>query len=215
MLSPYMTFPFTDALRAAVQRGVRAIVVSPAENNRGFLATYMRAEATQPATCSSSVGVKRAEIVLLLLLSFMWESAEHYLETQASPGVVAWFCGVEHWSNRLICDHLCVLLGYWLWTKWPGMSLCTRLVSFAWLAVHVLVLPNSMALHLYLPAIPGFFGDKTAGAFDVWSFEHVLAGVNAGIVVRWMTTFDSAGGGRQLGQLRSSRREYGRNLRAG
>ncbi|MEO5511756.1 MAG: phospholipase D-like domain-containing protein [Longimicrobiales bacterium] len=47
VLSPYMTFPFTDALRAAVQRGVRVVVVSPAENNRGFLTTYMRAEATR------------------------------------------------------------------------------------------------------------------------------------------------------------------------
>lgn len=46
VISPYMTFPFTDALQAAVARGVRVTVVTPANNNRGFLHTYMLAEAS-------------------------------------------------------------------------------------------------------------------------------------------------------------------------
>ncbi len=47
VVSPYMTFPFTDALRHAVRRGVRVTVIVPAANNRGFLTAYMRAEAVR------------------------------------------------------------------------------------------------------------------------------------------------------------------------
>jgi cardiolipin synthase A/B len=45
VMSPYMTFPFTVALRRAIERGVHVTVLTPVENNRGFLRTYMRAEA--------------------------------------------------------------------------------------------------------------------------------------------------------------------------
>jgi cardiolipin synthase len=37
----YITFPFTDALRAAAARGVRITVITPAVNNRGFMREYM------------------------------------------------------------------------------------------------------------------------------------------------------------------------------
>ncbi|MGD8279186.1 MAG: phospholipase D-like domain-containing protein, partial [Gemmatimonadota bacterium] len=37
----YITFPFTDALRAAVGRGVRVTVITPGVNNRGFMREYM------------------------------------------------------------------------------------------------------------------------------------------------------------------------------
>jgi len=37
----YITFPFTNALRAASRRGVRVTVITPAANNRGFMREYM------------------------------------------------------------------------------------------------------------------------------------------------------------------------------
>lgn len=37
----YITFPFTDALRAAARRGVKVTVITPAVNNRGFMREYM------------------------------------------------------------------------------------------------------------------------------------------------------------------------------
>lgn len=37
----YITFPFTDALRAASRRGVRVTVLTPSVNNRGFMREYM------------------------------------------------------------------------------------------------------------------------------------------------------------------------------
>ena len=37
----YITFPFTDALRAAARRGVGVTVITPEVNNRGFMREYM------------------------------------------------------------------------------------------------------------------------------------------------------------------------------
>lgn len=47
VISPYMTFPFTDALRAAKKRGVKVTLLTAADNNRGFLNVYLCAEAAR------------------------------------------------------------------------------------------------------------------------------------------------------------------------
>lgn len=44
VISPYLTFPFCDALRIAAARGTHVRILSPATNNRGFLRRYMQWE---------------------------------------------------------------------------------------------------------------------------------------------------------------------------
>ena len=41
VFSPYLTFPFTDALARARRRGVRVVVVTPARNNKPLLHDYI------------------------------------------------------------------------------------------------------------------------------------------------------------------------------
>lgn len=43
--SPYITFPFTQALGEAVAAGARVTIVAPAANNRGFIGRYIVEEA--------------------------------------------------------------------------------------------------------------------------------------------------------------------------
>jgi hypothetical protein len=81
-------------------------------------------------------------------------------------------------------DHLCVLAGYWVFTRRPALMWWMRGMSAAWLLTHVFALPDSMFLHSFLPSLPGVFGDKQHSPLDVWSIEHVLAGVSAGALVR-------------------------------
>lgn len=45
VISPYLGPPFTDHLSAAARRGVRVRVVTPRENNKGYLQRYLLAEA--------------------------------------------------------------------------------------------------------------------------------------------------------------------------
>jgi cardiolipin synthase len=44
IVSPYLTFPFCGVLRSAVERGVRVRILTPQNNNRGFLWRYVSFE---------------------------------------------------------------------------------------------------------------------------------------------------------------------------
>ena len=83
----------------------------------------------------------------ILMLSFLWEVIEHYLETGLwGSKVQFWFHGVEHWSNRLVGDSLAVMIGAYLYFKWPKILWPLKVVSAVWLIVHVFIFPHSMYL---------------------------------------------------------------------
>lgn len=87
----------------------------------------------------------------ILMLCFLWEMLEHYLETGLfGKNVEFWFHGVEHWSNRLLGDSLAVLIGAYLYFKWPKILWPLKAVSIAWLTVHILWFPHSMYLQQFL-----------------------------------------------------------------
>lgn len=87
----------------------------------------------------------------VLTLSFLWEVFEHYLEAGdiGNKKVEYWFQGVEHWSNRMIGDSLAVLLGAYLYFKWPKILWPLKTVSIVWLLVHIFVFPHSMYLQQF------------------------------------------------------------------
>ncbi len=87
-------------------------------------------------------------IATVLLLAFCWETAEHYMELGLIGLAVAdWFAGVEIWGNRMITDPLMVFLGYKVAYHRPHFVWPARVLSAAWLVVHVMVFPHSMYLH--------------------------------------------------------------------
>lgn len=92
---------------------------------------------------------KRFYYVMLLLVAYMWEAIEFYLEAGYThiESVTYWLHGVEFWGNRLITDPIITLLGgvialkirpAWLWTA--------RLLSIAWLLANLFLVPHSMCL---------------------------------------------------------------------
>lgn len=90
----------------------------------------------------------RVQLLVIFLLSFCWEMVEHYLETGlAGAAVEYWFQGVEHWSNRLVSDHLAVLAGFFIFLKFPVVLWPARVFSIVWLVVHIFIFPHSMYLH--------------------------------------------------------------------
>ncbi len=90
----------------------------------------------------------RINLVLVLMLSFMWEALEHYLETGLAGGTVAfWLQGVEHWSNRLFFDNLMVLAGFYVYLQRNRIVWFARIFSAVWLIVHIFLFPHSMYLH--------------------------------------------------------------------
>lgn len=96
--------------------------------------------------CSDSEFLNK--VIIVLLVSFAWETLEHYLETGlAGVTVQEWFAGVEHWSNRLISDHLMVILGLMIYTVYPILLWPARAFSVIWLFVHIFIFPHSMYLH--------------------------------------------------------------------
>jgi hypothetical protein len=112
----------------------------------------MISHALAPAEALSRQLRKRFEIFIVLTISFMWETIEHYLEAGASSdSVTYWFQGVEFWGNRLITDQLMVIAGVLLYWRWEGLKWPVRSFSILWLAVHVGLFPHSMYLH-ELPA---------------------------------------------------------------
>ncbi|HQW28648.1 MAG: hypothetical protein KA152_05490 [Verrucomicrobiales bacterium] len=84
----------------------------------------------------------------LMLLAYLWESVEHYLETgMAGNAVALWFYGVEHWSNRLLSDPAMLLIGCLFVLQFPILKWPARIFSISWLFIHIFVFPHSMYLH--------------------------------------------------------------------
>ena len=91
---------------------------------------------------------KRISFFITLMIAYMWETLEHYLETGlAGQAVEYWLQGVEHWSNRLISDNLMVLTGWYIYQQQNKMLAFARVFSAIWLIVHIFVFPHSMYLH--------------------------------------------------------------------
>jgi hypothetical protein len=87
-------------------------------------------------------------IWVTLCIVFFWETSEHYLEEGLFGETVAyWFQGVEHWSNRIISDNLMIMLGFYIFLKFPKTLYPIRFLSLIWLLVHIFVFPHSMYLH--------------------------------------------------------------------
>ncbi|MDR2136457.1 MAG: hypothetical protein LBO76_07565, partial [Treponema sp.] len=101
---------------------------------------------------------KFVEFIIVLLIALFWENVEHYIEAGLLPGVIGerityWFQGVEHWTNRLVADHVMVLLGWFIYGKQNKMFWAARIFSTLWMLVHIFVFPHSMYLHtLFWPA---------------------------------------------------------------
>ena len=88
------------------------------------------------------------DIILVLLIAYIWETAEHYLETGlAGESVEYWFQGVEFWANRFISDPLITVFGYFISKYYPTTVTPARIISLLWLLIHIFIFPHSMYLH--------------------------------------------------------------------
>ena len=88
------------------------------------------------------------DIVAVLLLAYIWEVFEHYLEIGLLGETVEfWLQGVEFWANRLICDPMITIVGYYLAKTYPFLVNPARGLSLLWLFVHIFMFPHSMYLH--------------------------------------------------------------------
>ena len=84
----------------------------------------------------------------VLFLAYAWETFEHYLEVGlAGTAVEYWFQGVEFWPNRLIFDPLMLIIGYLIAKRYPKLVWPARVLSLAWLLIHIFIFPHSMYLH--------------------------------------------------------------------
>lgn len=96
----------------------------------------------------SSREILLINIIAVLMISFAWESLEHYLETGMAGKVVEdWLMGVEFWGNRLIMDNLMVIWGFMITRKYSFLVVYARILSLLWLVIHIFVFPDSMYLH--------------------------------------------------------------------
>lgn len=88
------------------------------------------------------------DIIAVLLLAYIWEVFEHYLEVGLLGNAIEfWLQGVEFWANRLIFDPLVTVLGYYLVKSYPILVNPARVLSLLWLIIHIFVFPHSMYLH--------------------------------------------------------------------
>lgn len=88
------------------------------------------------------------ETIFVLLVAFVWEALEHYLETGLlGERVTYWFQGVEFFGNRLITDPLLMLAGLYIARRYSWMTLPARAIGLIWLSVHVFIFEHSMVLH--------------------------------------------------------------------
>jgi len=91
---------------------------------------------------------RRISFLITLAVAFMWETLEHYLEEGLwGEAVEYWLQGVEHWSNRLICDNLMVLSGWCIYQQKHKAVWFARVFSCVWLFVHIFIFEHSMYLH--------------------------------------------------------------------
>jgi hypothetical protein len=93
----------------------------------------------------------RMSVIAVLFCAYIWEAVEHYLEQGlAGKAVEFWFQGTEFWGNRLITDPLMLVVGYFFILKYPRLVVPARILSLAWLILHIFVFPHSMYLHNFL-----------------------------------------------------------------
>lgn len=94
---------------------------------------------------------RRQHLLALGLVAFAWETLEHYLEEGLlGHAVELWFHGVEFWANRLLADPAMMFVGLAIANRCPRLALPARMLSLAWLWVHILVFPHSMYLQDWL-----------------------------------------------------------------
>ena len=113
----------------------------------GWLSMWIAEKLIGDEKISDALRLK-ISFVVTLLVAFMWESLEHYLEVGlAGNAVQNWLQGVEHWSNRLIFDNLMVMSGWWIYQQKNRLVWFARVFSIVWLFVHIVIFPHSMYLH--------------------------------------------------------------------
>lgn len=87
---------------------------------------------------------KKENLLWLLLISVFWECCEHYFEEGLLGGKIQnWFAGTEYWANRLIGDNLVLILGYFIYKKYPKSIYFALVLSGIFLLLH-LCYPSSM-----------------------------------------------------------------------
>ena len=93
---------------------------------------------------------KKSNLILLLVISCFWECLEHYLE-EGLLGVKIknWFSGTEYWGNRLFGDNLVIVLGYFIYNKYPKSIYYALVFSVVFLLLH-LCYPSSMDIQRIL-----------------------------------------------------------------
>ena len=90
----------------------------------------------------------RIYFMWLILLAYLWECLEHYLETGLLGTRVAyWFQGVEFWCNRIIADPMMTVAGGALVKKVRKIKNIACVLVCIWISVHIFVFPHSMYLH--------------------------------------------------------------------
>ena len=89
---------------------------------------------------------EREKVVVVLLISAVWELVEIYLELGAIGGAAVeyWFQGVEHPLNRIFGDQVLLLLGYLVARNSARISIVAKTASGVWLLWHIFLLPHSM-----------------------------------------------------------------------
>lgn len=113
----------------------------------GWLSMWIASKLIGDEKISDALRLK-ISFVVTLLVAFMWETLEHYLEIGlAGETVQNWLQGVEHWSNRLIFDNLMVMSGWWIYQQKNRIVWFARVFSVVWLFVHIVIFPHSMYLH--------------------------------------------------------------------
>lgn len=113
----------------------------------GWFSMYLTSKIVGDEKISDKLKL-RISFIITLLVAYMWETLEHYLEVGlAGHAVEYWLQGVEHWSNRLIFDNLMVMSGWWVYQQQNKMVWFARVFSVIWLFVHIVIFPHSMYLH--------------------------------------------------------------------
>ena len=94
------------------------------------------------------VAEKRVYIISILLVEYMWEVAEFYMEAGYThvQAITYWFQGVEFWGNRALSDPLITLSGGILALHRAKLVWPARIFSLAFLGVHLFVFPHCMHL---------------------------------------------------------------------
>lgn len=91
------------------------------------------------------------DITGVLLIAYIWEAIEHYMELGAfSLELAQYLNGTESWANRLITDPLMLVVGYAIAYKYPKMYYPALIIIIIWYTVHFFFFPDLMYLHRFL-----------------------------------------------------------------